>query len=176
VHRIIAILSFASLASCSTPEASYLQPTNEEATQAIKSSIEAEISGWKMSDLGEPGLIENAIGEPAKNARNYAKAARAFQEIGDLESLKSNLRGLKKIEISSCGWSAIDVEDIKNFKPSPDLRVEYGYKCYFEKFHHSKTRGLQYVYQTIGYFYKNTDSYSYIEIETIHPPRALLAE
>jgi hypothetical protein len=176
VRRVIAILSITSLAACSTPKASYLQPTNEEAMQAIKTSIEAQISGWKMSDPGKPGMIENAIGKPAENVRNYAEAAKAFHDIGELESFKNDLRGLKKIEISSCGWSEIDVEDIKNFEPSPDFKAEYGYKCYFEKFNLSKTGGNQYVYQTIGYFYKNTNSFSYIEIETMHPPRALLAE
>ena len=151
------------LAACAS-EPAYPPPTEDEARAAYVRAIRAD---WIESPPPQPPEGPTAVvpgDAPAEAGRKVGSVLEYESEMNTRAAAPGRIQRFDTIALGECEWSGIDADDIQ---PAGRGRVEgigEGYRCAYEVFFDTPTRGRVSA-EGAGYFFQRDGSYDFGEIE-----------
>lgn len=152
------------LAGACASEPTYAPPTEDEARAAYVRAIRAD---WIDSPPPRPpeGRTSIAPGDtPSEAGRIVGSVMEYESEMNTRATARSSLESFDRLALGECEWGGIDADDIQ---PAGRGRVEGigdGYRCAYEVFHDTATRGLVSA-EGAGYFFQRDGGYDFGEVE-----------
>jgi hypothetical protein len=162
--RICLMPMTALLAACGGSEPACPPPTDDEARAAYVRAIRADfIDSPQRHEQVDPGALAN--GSAADVPETMGKSFNAESENSARLNAQQRIDSLGKVTVGECSWGGIDSGNVvPQSRRRIEGRVENGYTCDYEVFHHTPTRGLVSA-RGSGAFYQRDGRYEFAGIE-----------
>lgn len=159
----VATLAALLVAACAS-EPAYAPPTDDEARAAYVRAIRAD---WIESPPPQPPEGPTAVvpgDTPTEAGRKVGSVMEYESEMNTRAAAPGRIQRFDRIALGECGWAGIDADDIQAAGRGRVEGIGEGYRCAYEVFFDTPTRGRVSA-EGAGYFFQREGSYDFGEIE-----------